>query len=237
MTWLERYRAGERDRVWAELRQLGASVRDDAHLDDATAVALEMASRARQNVELLVGRLEASGYTFHTNDAARTPVVPWTPPTADVDAHVAWLEFQAGPLPLTVVAWARTVGDVWLVGTHPAWDHAQEADPLVVEIEYSRHGGSPRDYLTDEFEQMRADGLELTVPVSPDRLHKANVSGGGPYGIAVPDASADGLLVGETTQPFVSYLNHVFSRGGFADAERAGGWMTCRSLAEDILPL
>ena len=59
----------------------------------------------------------------------------------------------------------------------------------------------------------------------------------GPYGFAVPDAGADGLFVGETTQPFVAYLNHVFSRGGFADPERAGGWTVSQELAEGMLPL
>lgn len=237
MTWLERYQAGERDRVWAELRQLGAAVRHEAHLADATAVAEEMARRARANLELLLTRLDDVGYRVHTNDEAQAPVTAWVPPTPGVVEHLDWLELQVGPLPLTIAAWARIVGDVWLVGTHPGWARSQEGDPLVLEIEYSRYAGSPRDFLIDEFEQMREEGLELMIPVSPDRLHKADVSGSSPYGLAVPDACADALFVGETTQPFVSHLNHVFSRGGFAAADRAGGWVVCTQLAADMLPL
>jgi hypothetical protein len=55
----------------------------------------------------------------------------------------------------------------------------------------------------------------FVLPLSPDRVHKENVSGGAPYGFILPDGCADGLFAGETTMPFVSYLNHVFSHGGF----------------------
>jgi hypothetical protein len=54
----------------------------------------------------------------------------------------------------------------------------------------------------------------FVLPVSPDMIHKDNVSGGPPYGIILPDGCADGLFVGETTMPFVSYLNWVFRNGG-----------------------
>lgn len=40
------------------------------------------------------------------------------------------------------------------------------------------------------------------LPVAPDRLHKANVSGGDPYGIRLPDGTAEGL--GLTDQPIVT---------------------------------
>jgi len=77
------------------------------------------------------------------------------------------------------------------------------------------------------------------LPVAPDRLHKENVSGGGPYGFVVPDGCADALFVGETITPFVSYLNQVFRNGGFP--WRAGDprrqWMVRLELAKDLLPL
>jgi hypothetical protein len=53
------------------------------------------------------------------------------------------------------------------------------------------------------------------LPLAPDMLHKENLSGGPPYGVILPDGSADGLFAGETTTPFVSYLNWVFRNGGF----------------------
>jgi hypothetical protein len=69
-------------------------------------------------------------------------------------------------------------------------------------------------------------------------MPKPNVSGGGPYGVVVPDGCVDGLLVAETTMPFVSYLNNVFAHGGFpARTDTTGQWKVTRELARDLLPL
>lgn len=63
-SFLSRYEAGEHDAVWAELRALGAAIRDPAHLDDASAVAREAMRRARKNIELIIERLDGIGFTF-----------------------------------------------------------------------------------------------------------------------------------------------------------------------------
>ena len=52
-SYLERYRAGEREQVWAELVALGPAVRDEAVFPDAQAVAREMMLRVRCNICLL----------------------------------------------------------------------------------------------------------------------------------------------------------------------------------------
>lgn len=76
------------------------------------------------------------------------------------------------------------------------------------------------------------------LPLAPDRLHKENVSGGPPYGVILPDASADGLFAAETTMPFVSYLNWVFRNGGFpAPTAPDNHWQMEQALARDLLPL
>ena len=80
--WLDRYRQGQRGRVWDELRQLGSTVREPDRFEEAQLVCDEMARRARQNVEMIVERLSSEGYRFHTNDYAQTPVTPYVPPTA-----------------------------------------------------------------------------------------------------------------------------------------------------------
>jgi hypothetical protein len=74
--------------------------------------------------------------------------------------------------------------------------------------------------------------------LAPDRLHKENVSGGAPYGIILPDGCVDGRFVGETTMPFVSYLNWVFRNGGFPwPTASETEWRVKQSLAKDLLPL
>jgi hypothetical protein len=244
--WLDRYRAGQRDQVWNELRQLGATFRrNDDLAGEAALVCDEMAGRARQNIEVIIERLTADGYRFHTNDDDETPVVPHVPPTADAPATADWLEERFGDVPMTLRSWVRLVGDVWLVGTHPEWPASSSGDPLVIEVEGSRFPGeSIREYYEDEWDQWQEavdDDEEaglFELPLSPDRLHKENTSGGGPYGIILPDGCADGLFVAETTMSFVSYLNHVFANGGFP--WRTGfseEWRIRRALAEDLLPL
>ena len=83
-----------------------------------------------------------------------------------------------------------------------------------------------------------ADVGPFVLPMAPDRLTKDNVSGGPPAGIVLPDGCVDGLFVGETPMPFVSYLNWVFRHGGFpwpTGSERE--WRVKASLAKDLLPL
>jgi hypothetical protein len=146
---------------------------------------------------------------------------------------------------MTLLSWVRLVGDVWLVGTHPQWTGSASADPLVIEAEGSRYPGEPiSGYLEDEHEQWQEQAAQdpgaglFVLPLAPDRLHKDNVSGGPPYGIILPDSSADGLFAAETTMPFVSYLNLVFSNGGFpARTAPDNHWQLKQALARDLLPL
>jgi len=245
MSWLERYRAGDRDQVWHELRQLGDRVRDPGLIEDASAVCDEMAHRARRNIETLIERLTAQGYQFHANDDAQDPVVPLLGPTGDAPALQDWLAERFGPLPLTLSAWIRIVGDVWLVGTHPEWAESAETDPLVIEIEGARFPGSSiRDYYDEEWAAWREASSEessatgFVLPVAPDALHKANISGGAPYGFRLPDRCADGLFVSEVATPFVAYLNHVFANGGFpGSAPGDAQWRLKPEISHDLLPL
>lgn len=243
-SWIDRYRAGDRDRVWDELRLAGGRVREPDVIDDARAVCDEMAMRARQNIEVIVERLRSQGFVFHTNDDEQRPVIPHVPPGSQADDLLGWMDRRLGYVPMTVVSWLRHVGDVWLVGTHPDWPSSSAADPLVIELEGSRHPGELIvEYFDEELSNAEdeAEGAEVRfeLPVAPDRLHKANISGGGPYGFVVPDACADGLFIAEVELPFVSYLRWVFSRGGFPVQTGAteGEWRVRNQLAVDLLPL
>lgn len=243
--WLERYQAGERELVWHELRQLGDRVREPAYAAEAQAVCDEMATRAAHNVRLVVARLREQGYRFHVNDNRQAPVDPYHPPGPDARSHVAWLEDHLGPIPMALSSWIRLVGDVWLVGTHPRWRESSDADPLVIEAEGSRYPeASIRDYFEDEhdaWQEARDDGYDddpFLLPLAPDALHKANVSGGDPYGVPLPDRTAEGIFVGEVAMPFVAYLNHVFSNGGFpGQSDGDAQWEIRAGLAEGMLAL
>jgi hypothetical protein len=241
---ITRYRAGDRDAVWQELRALGAGARSPERVADAHAVCDEMAKRARQNVEVIVDRLRAQGFVFHANDAARTPVTPPRPAgkAGRRGADLARGTLRRDPHDARLVDASRR--DVWLVGTHPDWPESSAADPLVIEVEGSRHdapieGAFAEDVEAHEERTAAGATAPFELAVSPDRLHKDDVSGGPPYGIVLPDPCADGTFVAETTMPFVSYLNWVFSRGGFpvrtgpTEDERR----VRKQLARDLLPL
>ena len=247
-TWIDRYRAGEREEVWEDLRSLGTEVRTDAYRSDAQAVCDEMASRARTNIDLLIRRLRAEGFEFVSNDALNHLRTPFVAPTPDAPAFAAWLDESLGRIPLAVSSWIRIVGDVWLVGVHPDWEASRDADGLAVEFELARYG-DPREFYAGEVDAWRdciARGDEygdFVLPFAPDRLTKANVSGGAPYGFILPDASAEGTVSVEDAgsvveEPFVRYLNRCFSAGGFPGADDSPEAKAVRArLSQGMLPL
>lgn len=56
----------------------------------------------------------------------------------------------------------------------------------------------------------------LDLDLAPDYLHKADISGGAPYGIRLPNASADALFENEVHGlHFVPYLRLCFRWAGF----------------------
>lgn len=225
-SFFRRYQQGDESNVWAELRALGQQAREPQYEEDVRAVCDEMALRALHNVEKLVDRLSADGFIFRdaTDHVEQSPLLR---PSEDVDSLIDWLNETAGTLPLAVESWMRTVGDVNLVGAHPQWPDAEQADPLVIEIELLRFGGDEaRSYFAEELEMWRDGGDPRELPpfllsVAPDSLHKANISGGGPYGFELPDPTVEGSFVNEDArtelinEPFTGYLNRVFRSGGF----------------------
>jgi hypothetical protein len=237
-SWTERYKAGDHVQVWTDMTAAGAWLRRSDQWDDAVAVARETMRRARGNVERLAQRLPQLGYEFSKPDHALVP------PEQGIARRLDELEATIGSLPLSLRCWYEEVGLVNLMGRHPEWDYAY-ADPLVIE--------APIDDVS-EYQQWEADrGSEwdtrplFRVDVAPDYLHKANVSGGGPYALEVPCEAVDGLVLEEfhlTT--FVNYLRICFRWGGFPGWERPDpGWArpsgappaALTELAAELLPI
>ena len=111
--YLERYRQGEHEQVWAELLGLGDKVRQQPLYDDALAVAQETMTRARANIEMLVPRLNKLGYQF------AHPEQVFVPADEEFRRHVVSVEKRGGPLPLSLWAWCEVVGEVNFMGSHP----------------------------------------------------------------------------------------------------------------------
>ena len=203
LPFFERYIEGQHEKVWQELVALGAAVRTDPHAADALAVAYETMRRVEANVKTVTARLEGMGYQF--------AAVPHTPPGKKLRKQVDKLEKELGTLPLSLRAFYEITGSVDWTGRHPALSRGSDtvaADPLVV--------FAAEDVLT--FAEPE-DG-DNAIPIGPDDLHKANVSGGAPYEIAVPDTAADGKLLNERHDLyFVDYLRLVFRFGGLLGYE------------------
>ena len=123
------------------------------------------------------------------------------------------LEKITGGLPLSLRAFYDVVGAVDVTGRHTGIDppgNTTAPDPLVV------YGAA--DALAEI--EGSDDEKPSTIAIAPDDLHKANVSGGDPYEIAVPDLRADGILLNERHHLlFVDYLRLCFQFGGFPGYE------------------
>ncbi len=117
-TYLERYLAGEREEVWAELSARGPAIRAEPLFAEAQAVARETMTRARANVALLVQRLTSLGYRF-VSDALGPRPTPYVSPSGESLAALRELEHQYGPLPLSIETWYEVVGAVDLMGVYP----------------------------------------------------------------------------------------------------------------------
>jgi hypothetical protein len=216
LDWLARYEAGQQIHVWAELTSLGADVRDSGRWDEAVAVTHATMDRARKNVEYLLQALPAVGFVF-ARDAGARHVQPNDHVGADLDG----VEEEVGSLPYALRAWFEIVGMVDLTGHCPEWDF-DLTDPLVVD--------APIEFIRSEYVDWRFDhGTEwdrgpFEVSFAPDYLHKADISGGMPYGVRVPDRAIDTLVLWEPHQTtFVNYLRTAFRWAGLPGWDPASG--------------
>jgi hypothetical protein len=220
LTYLSRYEAGEHEQVWREISpRYWKEVQSEPFFSEALEVARATMGRVRQNIELLVPRLETIGYAFGYSWAedppfkvfgveeriqAEPPVL--SPPLPDIQARFERLEAAGLRLPLSLRAWYEVVGAVNFVGTPPnTWpkqaSHWPEPDPLRV------------DPLDDDI--IEECLMERRLIIAPDEFFKYYTSGGGPYYIELRAPSTDGQFEGGWLRvSFVDYLRIALSWGG-----------------------
>ena len=208
----DRYAAGDYTAVWGELVARGETIRHDPLAADALAVAYETMRRVDRNVRTIVGRLPSIGFEFTTPDGARRPrSEAHVAPASNVRQRIQRLEQSVGAIPLSLRVFLEVVGAVDLIGHHHSLAPAAGVvapDPLVI---------AGVDELLAGVGSWEDDAM---LVLAPDDLHKANTSGGDPYSMAVPDPSADALLLNERHDlPFVDYLRLCFRFGGFPGYE------------------
>jgi hypothetical protein len=252
VTFLQRYLRGEHEQVWADLRDLGPSVRADEVLEDARGVAMETMRRVRHNVEVLRGRLEDAGYRF------KEPGHAHVPPEADVTVQLHRFEERHGPLPMSLRAFYEVVGTV---------DFMQSSEQLVTWYERGRRPEptAPIKYLGEydplvveplicKYATWEAAHRQRSWFLAPDECHKAIYSGGMNYHVLLPDDGADfriyGMIMSEQSlfgEYFVDYLRETFRGGGFRGTvevhdDSVTGWSLpdleiARHLADGLQPI
>jgi hypothetical protein len=181
--------------------------------------------RVAANADLIAERLCSRGWRALS---AGTSDLRTLPAPADADILCRIENITGAPIPPTLLAFWKIVG-----GVNWVWDYEtgnappdlgvglpmQEMDPLCVDPPKAA------DYLFDEWEdQRRRPDPDLVgsfeLELAPDYLHKANISGGAPYSIALPFLGADPKLANESHGlPFVDYLRLCFRWAGFPGLE------------------
>jgi len=223
-----RYLRGEHVTVWAELRALGP-VPDDL-LEDAAAVAEETMVRVSQHVSRLAAALPELGWV-----SSDRMVRPHQPPTDSDNALVDSLVERVGGLPLSLEACLRHVGEVWFAGDCDLLFLTYHQEPAPTTVPPGPDFPDPlclgnAYHLAYELEQLGRDD-ELTFPLAPDELRKANLSGG-THDVRLPSLHADVELRGVAGRPgitLVEYLRESIAWGGFP------GWSFKPELAPEAL--
>ncbi|MFO0759559.1 MAG: hypothetical protein U0359_23910 [Byssovorax sp.] len=223
--WLERYKKGEHEAVWAEIRGAGS---DEALLAEAEKVAVELMTRVRKNLERITAALASSGYTFAAGNTKKALPAP----SAKAGAAIKSLEKALGArLPLTLRVFYEVVGEVNLAEDAGALDDEPLAglgahDPLVIVPPKTAQalGGDAA------FEARYPPELRSPYPrvyLGPDPRHKldpATNEDDQPYRLVVTGAP-DGLVTrAGREEPFVDHLRRTLLAGGFAalPASKAG---------------
>jgi hypothetical protein len=198
--WLSRYQNGLQKEVWAEMLNLGARIREPNVLPFAVAVVRETMKRCRENIERLFNSLKEADYSFEY------PNEIFVPPSLNVIEKISELEQKVGIIPLSICAWYEIVGSVNFIADPESEWTEDYPDPIYVSdfgyiFEYNKENWSRHFY---------------KISISPDDYHKADVSGGTPYEVSLPNLSVDALFENEKRNTtFVDYMRIAFANNGF----------------------
>jgi hypothetical protein len=174
---LSLYQSGKHVEVWKSIQDLGGNACEQPFREDVWAVANETMRRSQSNLIVIVSRLQDLKYEFSAT--------PFEKPGDDAEQMIELLNSKLdGGLPISLRAWFRWVGAVDLMGRHSALCFIADqnapceeahrsvlADPLVI---------APIEKLVSDFDDWEAgywDDQAFILELSPDDLHKANISG------------------------------------------------------------
>jgi hypothetical protein len=237
MKFSERYQEGFYQEVYDDLIAMGEHVFDEAFVEDARIVAALLMKRVRYNIEVvLIPRLQELGYHFgegagdnEDEDADmyshyNGPI--FQPPPPKTDTLLTELEHIRSPLPLSLSAWYKEVGQINLIGSFPPGSsYPQRALSSRRNEQYKRGYGLdplstyPLDEVLQELyatEVGKAPYTPVMVPISLDGDLKYGYSGSGDYEIEIPSPTFDAPLLGyKEPLLFINYLRLCMQYAGF----------------------
>ena len=248
-SYLQRYKDGEYEQVWAELFHLDEQIYLEPLYSDALAVVHETMNRVKYNIELLKQRLKALNYEFVSEDEKLGRELEEYFNQQDTSAIIAKLEEAGLKLPLSLKVFYEVVGRVDFRGRHPKLSsYEPDADYENEDVEYSDplvvwpptdEDIAKNDY-SEAWEEGLSPGVFYHLEIAPDPLHKANVSGGEAYYIVLGLKSIDYFVFGEKNYgTFVQYLRYCFEWGGFPELSHApkSAEKELEFLTKNLLPI
>lgn len=210
---------------WALMVASSHLLADPTFRSEALEFSRQIMRRAKSCIDKIANNLDRSGYRFVD------PSKVIQAPEADVCDWVKEYEDKGVFLPISLQALLGVVGNVDLRGTHPNWarpaflfedmeatSNVWYTDPLVIELKRDHV-----DYQFEEWDANRVDGEPVppfSIAISPDHIHKANISGGAPYEVATNKAVVDSILLNERhCTSITGYIRTALSWGGFPGFE------------------
>ncbi|MCB9894349.1 MAG: hypothetical protein H6839_07865 [Planctomycetes bacterium] len=201
---------------WAILVGQPERLVEPGFLAEALGAARSAMREVRTHVLRIIDHLVADGYQF-VDDRA-----PYAGPESGVEEALRDLWNEGAFVPVSLQAWLIEVGTVDLCGFNPNWPcptyaHSQVdassvvcTDPLAFD--------APLEYITSRVDELKRQADEpLLLDIAPDHLHKANISGGPPYSVALDRPAVDSLLLFERhCVSFMAYVRRSLQWGGFA---------------------
>jgi len=214
--YLSQYLAGDTHQVWNAIGGLVYAEISSHIQSDVLAVCEETMRRVHQNTERIASALTSLGYQFGVYPDGQEVQMfrgPLVGPDPSIESKIHTLAASVGSIPLSLKAFWKNMDAICLIGKYPDWP--TYSDPLTVD---------PVDVALEEMEiwqeLVKENGLgeigPFRVPISPDKYHKDNVSGGDWYGIELPCSTVDVPLSGEPhNTTFIDYLRIAIGAMGF----------------------
>jgi hypothetical protein len=217
---LARYRSGEFEAVWREMRSfshIGGEYREEV-----SDVAQETMRRVARNADRIAERLQAAGWKALTGQL-RTPPSP-----SDLEVFGRIASMAGSPVPPSLQAFWTLVGGIDWVWNYKLDEASPDLGVAVPVIDQDPLYVDPPSvvdhvfaYWEDQRDQSDPDLVDpFALDLAPDFYHKANISGGPAYGIELPFFGADPPFVNERHHlTFVDYLRLCFRWAGFPGLE------------------